>query len=181
MKNFIQNLIKLVPPSTRNSSFLDSDHLNMKYGTPILLPQDYLDFLNCYSVGSFTENGYASWPILDLITDRGVSVTTEYFLLAKEKSTFAPEIIPSVYPTIPGLLPWGASNQGYTFYWWVNGDPNLWSVIADRRDQAFHFQLSMTEFLFQMFSDQLHELYPKGFISNLQIGYITWDEYYGAK
>ena len=87
----------------------------MKYGTPILLPQDYLDFLNCYSVGSFTENGYASWPILDLITDRGVSVTTEYFLLAKEKSTFAPEIIPSVYPTIPGLLPWGASNQGYTF------------------------------------------------------------------
>ncbi|WP_145181010.1 SMI1/KNR4 family protein [Gimesia chilikensis] len=172
MRNAIQDLMKLVPPSTGKTRFSYEDQLNVEYGDPVLLPRDYIDFLNQYSVGAFTEDGYPSWDILDLISDGGTSFSMEYIALAREKCAEEPEINPAVYPTLPGLLPWGAYNQGCTFYWWVAGDPDTWEVVADRGDQAFHVQLSMTEFLLKLFSDQLHELYPQGFMSDLDIGYM---------
>ncbi|QDT45075.1 hypothetical protein Pan241w_51930 [Gimesia alba] len=180
-KNAIRDLIQLIPPSNHQSKGEYGHFLNQQLGGPLKLPDDYIDFLNHYSSGAFTEEGYPAWKILDLVTDQGISFSNDFLYVANETCLYAPEIISAVYPTLPGALPWGSYDQGLTFYWWVNGDPNTWEIIVDTRSEPICYQLSMTEFLVAFFSGQLPELLTSSHISEIKIGFMTWDEFYGAK
>lgn len=173
--NVISNLKQIVIPPTK-LDLISGKTLSSKLGMKIHLPQDYIDLINQYGLGYFTVNGNFSLQIIDLITNRGVSVAQEFLDYAREGHSEYPERYPKVFSTVSGLLPWGADDQGGTYYWWVEGLPNTWKVIADIRVKMIRYQYSMSEFLLALYSNELREVFPNSNMSTSEIGFSSYSE-----
>lgn len=173
-KNVISSLKRFVPSPIQTELELGK-LLNSSLGNHVDLPQDYVDFISHYGSGYFTVNGDFSLEIFDLITDSGVLCVEEFLGYAREGHLEFPERYPEVFPITPGLLPWGADDQGGTYYWWVEGHSDSWEVIADIRvEQLIGYRCSMSEFLLALYSNELREIFPDTDMSNAKISFNSY-------
>ncbi|WP_145440743.1 SMI1/KNR4 family protein [Gimesia chilikensis] len=171
--NAITNLKRLIPSSSQPGLEI-GNALNSNLGNHVDLPQDYVDLLSYYGVGYFTVNDSFSLQVFDLITDPGSSSVEEFLGYAREGHLEFPERYPEVFPTIPGLLPWGADDQGGTYYWWVDGDADSWEVIADIRVKLIRYRYTISEFLLALYSNELREVFPSINMSDAKLNYNSY-------
>jgi hypothetical protein len=62
----------------------------------------------------------------------------------------ADELVPyDIFPTTPGLFPWGGDNNGSTLFWLTECTAPEWPIfVAAARDDYFQrFDMSVTSFL----------------------------------
>ena len=174
MPNNVMTDLKRLFPSSTQPDLSPGKVLNSKQGKRIDLPQDYVDFISYFGVGYFTVNDSFSLQIFDLITDSGASSVEEFLGYAREGHLELPERYPDVFPNIPGLLPWGADDQGGTYYWWVEGDSDSWEVIADIRVDLIRYQYSMSEFLLALYTNEIREVFPSIDMSDAKISFNSY-------
>lgn len=151
----LRQLISRISPPEKPDSVAGT-LLSDRLGPGLSLPDDYRLFLDVYGPGWFTEDGYPVLWLFDLVSDSnqfmavGASEQHPVDMLlttATELHELYPDVYPAAYPKVPGLLPWGTFDQGCAFYWWVNGPPNRWSIVADSRGRIYRYKYSMLEFL----------------------------------
>lgn len=142
-RDSLQDLIRVVPPPSVPDPIkgvTTTDTL----GDIVALPSDYLEFMRVYGPGSFATR----FPFLDIynLTDVSEQLSTS-MQVAKEAHQNDPVCYPPPFPSISGLLPWGSYDQGYEFYWIVDGPSDRWRIFADLRGTHPVFEMTMTEFL----------------------------------
>jgi hypothetical protein len=160
-QELLQHLTDRIPPPEQPDKIIGTT-LNSAFGPSIALPDDYRLFLDVYGPGYFTEGGYPALEVFDLVSQNphqnievkawNTTVNVVEILLRTASESHElypdnPEMFPPAYPILPGVLPWGDFDQGYVFYWWVDGPPNSWRVCADDRSWISHYDYSMLEFL----------------------------------
>jgi hypothetical protein len=169
------NFVKLIPPPDEPDQF-DAIALNPAYGRTIPLPHDYIEFMRVYGPGWFTDHGRPTLQILDLggVSDKNhVIMLTE---LAAEANTHLPDRFPPPYPAVPGLLVWGADDNGYTFYWMIESVATNWLVAVDSRFRIETYNCGFLEFLYGNFTmDPDRRFYTNTMRS--EIGYCPASRY----
>jgi SMI1-KNR4 cell-wall len=119
------------------------------------LPSDYKQFWRCYGAGEFVDPprlGIQVWdPFSDYYFDK-ISADCDSLRRWGEAVPY------SVYPEVPGLLPWGSDDNGYTLYWLTEGHPDMWPVLFRPPREHTYFEridLSMTSYLAGCFSQRI--------------------------
>ncbi|MGW5877219.1 hypothetical protein ACWFMI_11810 [Nocardiopsis terrae] len=60
------------------------------------------------------------------------------------------------YPKAPGLLKWGKDYMGGDFYWYVNGPPSEWTIIAHSRENWWdEHKMSVSAYLYGLVSGEV--------------------------
>lgn len=140
----LQVILDTVPqPSNPDRPF--GQTTSSRLGLVTELPSDYLAFMDAYGPGSFAS----TQPFLHIydVSDYKRELETAVQVIA-ESHHCIPETFPPAFPIVPGILPWGTYDQGYDFYWLVNGASDDWTVVADLRLTTLRqHAMSMTAFL----------------------------------
>jgi hypothetical protein len=164
-QDLLQLLTNRIPPPEQPDR-IEGTTLNNALGPSIALPDDYRLFLDVYGPGWFTEpcqnaplGQYPALWVFDLVSANphqnigGSSKMNPVEMLMRTAAELHdwypdfPDRSPPAYPAVPGVLPWGEFDQGYVFYWWVDGPPNSWRVCVDDRSWINHYDYSLLEFL----------------------------------
>jgi len=111
----------------------------------ISLPDDYRQFIETYGSGLF-----AGFYVIYSPGEK-----SPYSNLVKRQKLMQPiyeshEDRPyAVHPERPGLLVWGADENGNYYYWLTKGTPDKWTVVAEhgREEEFDHHKCSMVKFL----------------------------------
>jgi hypothetical protein len=117
------------------------------------LPADYRDFCGRYGTGKFAPwyltviNPYDDW-YLDMVNrccnhlraHRGLMETSDWPY--------------GIFPSQPGWLPWGFTDDDDYFCWVTEGEPGSWPILilSDDRANFQQVRMSMTSFLARLFS-----------------------------
>lgn len=57
---------------------------------------------------------------------------------------------PDFYPMVPGLLKWGKDFIGDEFYWYVDGPPGGWKILAKERNGWWcEHEMSVSEYIYK--------------------------------
>lgn len=153
--NYVRALHSVITPLQRQR-IVSRRTVNERFGNELSLPSDYIEFLSTFGQGFFwikMIEGPRKWsPILyvfDLVEGVPLDMiesSIDIFGEAHEVTSF----FPAAYPSVPGLLAWGGSDQGDTFFWWTEGPADDWPVVVDDRlrNEIVTFQCTFTEFLY---------------------------------
>ncbi len=115
--------------------------------------------------------------ILDLISDEGLYYAKSGFSLVNFNHNLEPDLFPVAYPQIPGLLPWGLDDQGCSYHWWAEGEPETWGVAIDARSYLIRYDFGMLEFLWiNIFTEQEDRFLTESPATVSEVGYAGWPE-----
>ena len=137
------------------------------------LPADFKIFIERYGSGTinrflwvlnpFSVNKHANLlnrmePVMDAI---------------RELKKDWPEQHPyKLFPEPGGLLPFGGSDNGDTFFWQTVGEPDKWTIVVNAaRDPDYElFDCCMVDFLVGILTRRIHcSIFPKSFPSEAPI------------
>lgn len=125
------------------------------------LPNDYYEYGVTYGLGSMC-NGFmviANWGS----PNYRAFISHESKLIRLAGTSPMKQV--SVYPETPGLFPWGKDENGSSLCWLTTGEPANWPIVIQSREgEEYKYQLSMTDFLVNIFLNQIscpvwHELF----------------------
>ena len=161
----------------------DIDWVSLERSMGVVLPEDYKAILSKYSSARFG-------PIL-LITPRlgtpgasdPLAATIEWREIFEEINEDEPGGLPRpcrrsgepldgrtsdfrFFPGTPGLLAWGRDEMGGEYYWYVEGPPHTWAVVAHaaKEDWWDEHPMTMSEYLYSIVTKRLDcEIAPRGF------------------
>lgn len=144
-ESLLNTLRCAISPPTRPDDVL-GELTSSRIGPGLHVPPDYRHFLDIYGPGAFMEGDIVSLRVYDVITEGRDDAFESTVLL--EKNNLAHRLDPKkMYPDKPGLLPWGDFEQGYTFYWLIDGRADRWKVVVDARSEFIVYDMGMLEFL----------------------------------
>ena len=159
----IDELLKIVPPPkhpTEIGTLAQFRQVEKRLGTR--LPSDYRKFIFKYGTGAFAREYFVFSPFT---ANQHLSLTRKVPELCKYerqfKETWGVEAVPyNVYPDSPGILPWGADNNGNNYFWLTTGDPDDWVVVQNEVRGTGYKQrdCSLTEFLLGILSGRIESL-----------------------
>ena len=153
----VAELTSVVPPPARPIETGSPElRQSIEDSIGLRLPQDFIDLATTYGSGMFSDgqfwflNPFAPWYRNDV--DRTCSI----FL--KLKATEGDDFIPyDIYPTQPGLFPWGAETNGNSMFWLTTGESDSWPIVLYDRDMGEFEELRMpvSTFLSKLFTCEL--------------------------
>ncbi|WP_435110274.1 hypothetical protein [Nocardiopsis synnemataformans] len=167
MTSFAREIIELAGPSlVSDKEKIDWKGVERRVGT--MLPEDYKALnseyfavnLGPFSVGTPRRGAPGCADPLEA-TMEAEEIFKEVYLDEPEEVSEAykadgtplgsrPEV-PKFYPSVPGLLKWGMDQIGGQFYWYVDGPPELWTVVAQARDGWWdEHDMSMSEYMYRV-------------------------------
>ena len=152
----IEELRSIVPPP-REPVFIGSATAwkEVEDELGLTLPDDYKQLVTIYGLGCF---GGFVWPLNPFVPrfhaaslfrlEAGINLMK----LLDTARLDDPGSFPSLpaYPSLNGLLPWGAEDTGGLQGWLTNGNPNKWDTIIldnDFSEDFYQFKTSATGFL----------------------------------
>ncbi len=139
----------------------------------VSLPTDYKAYLAAFGVGRIDDFLWIYSPAAknqyaNAMKALSFEQQAAAYLKARrmERGAGAPPY--EVFPATPGLLPFGATDNGDMLYWVVarGSDPSEWpiAVRASREDELEIFNLSLTAFLAAVLRRQVEpDAFPDGF------------------
>ena len=146
----IARLKRLVPPPAQPVGVGSLDEwwlVEQRLG--VALPTDYRDFIFAYGTGLFARffRVYSPFAAGSMSLYSSVQDTCEW--RRNTKREFPDRVPYPIYPESPGILPWGNDENGHDYYWFMEGGPDDWIVLADDvRGRGFsEHRCSMTEYL----------------------------------
>lgn len=182
MMDFVSDLMEIAG----ESSFPDKqsiDWASLEKSMGVVLPGDYKELLSKYRSAKFG-------PIW-LITPRSgipgasdpLAATIEWREIFEEIHGDEPGGLPrpcrpngeplgdrpsafQFFPDTPGLLAWGRDEMGGEYYWYVEGPPNTWTVVAHAAKEEWwdEHPMTMSEYLYGIVTGRLDcDVAPRGF------------------
>lgn len=162
---FLEKLIELIPAPDNPVGIGDFSITYEKLG--IQLPKDYYDFISVYGAGMFgnslevyspfIENEYVN--LFDQIeTLRNLYATMKKMWGDMNMDDFFPNGAGypfGFYPDKGGLLPWGCIEGCGIYFYWKTDEPK-WKIVAYSDDYYQIFQMSMTEFIYDVLSSKIN-------------------------
>ncbi|GAA4447114.1 hypothetical protein [Novipirellula rosea] len=134
MVSRIANIV--IPPSAVALS--SSRKLHPALGPPIELPNDYLEFLQVFGTGCFSDSRF-KLCVLNITHRPSISFTAEtLFSAARDYGHHILGQTYEAYPSAPGILPWGCDDQGLSLNWLVDGPPGTWKTVVGRIDYVVY-------------------------------------------
>jgi hypothetical protein len=155
----IEELLALIPPPPRLSEAAETTswpEIEQLVGTK--LPSDDRAFGLRYGIGRFEDGTYNGWVINPLAAGYPGRLVEELNLWHVRHDAAPWEFPAAIFPSNPGLLPWGRDEDGGMMGWLFEGsDPDRWSVVTKGHgDESFdRFDLPLTSFLARSLSHQL--------------------------
>src|SRR5262249_40778249 len=124
----------------------------------IKLPSDYRDFGIRYGTGEFNDNGRTDIVVYNPFSARfreNVLRDCEMLQSILQRRDFRDY---GVFPTVPGLLPWGRDVDGCSMYYLTEGpSPETWPILTrpPRTADFERFDMTLTSFLAASFTRQI--------------------------
>ncbi|MCA9115237.1 MAG: SMI1/KNR4 family protein [Planctomycetaceae bacterium] len=145
----IDDLTAVVPPPTA-SGFDQRAWQATEEWLGFSLPSDFKDFAQTYGTGTFCDGFLqvycpsSSFELYREFVEYQAGVLQAHIDAGVRNIPFAP------YPSCPGLLAWGADENGHRLHWLTAGAANEWPVIAESHEGDFErFDVPVTSFLAQ--------------------------------
>jgi hypothetical protein len=145
MISYLPLLQTLLPPPTEARPPVGNS-INRRHGLPLPLPQDYLTFLHVYGAGDILNPRYL-WSVLDLTLDAEVFRASQIIGAGEDRYLDLRGQKVLAYPYGMDIVPWGCDDQGDTFYWVTDGEPDEWTVVVGRFE-LFETNVSFVQFLY---------------------------------
>jgi hypothetical protein len=142
-----------LPPESVDVGDVEKEQL-VEQQLGIQLPSDYKHFWRRYGAGEFYDPDRLTVRIWNPFSEHHSDhLSTE----CDHLRAWEEEVPYRVYPEVPGLLPWGSDDNGYTLYWLTDGPPDKWPVLFRSPHEAYfeQFDLSMTSYLAGCFSQRI--------------------------
>jgi hypothetical protein len=149
MNPSLTKLIELVPAPKRPTGIGSSakwSQAEAQLGTK--LPDDYRQFIQTYAGGLFAGfyivlSPGASNPYGNLV--KRLELMASHF-------EYHEDLTYDIHPTRPGLLVWGADENGNYYYWLTKGNPEQWKVVTEAtRGEGFQeHRCSMVDYLLRV-------------------------------
>lgn len=142
-------------------------------------PSDYKEFISTYGTGGVC--GFL-WIYSPFSSNENLN----FFMGSKEdnhayftsKQKFPDDFPQSLFPEEGGLLPWGVTDNGDVLNWITSDNPEKWSVLVydGRSGDAFEYKNSLTEFLYDVLSENITcPLFPDDLL-DIEFEYIVGQE-----
>jgi hypothetical protein len=160
----LDRLVSLAPPPARDVR--ETSWTEIEEAIGLRLPDDYKAFTGLYGFGQFDDFLYVYVPgaraeEYDLLARRQEDLETLRELGPEPETPADPEV------RVGGLLPWGTTDNGDVFFWYLrSGDPSTWTVLVNEgRAPVWHrYAGSMTEFLVDVLTGaERVEVFPEDF------------------
>jgi len=156
----IQELVAVVPPPTTP---LDTDVGNWAKAEELVgfsLPSDYRDFAVLYGSGNFCD-GFLN--VVNPLSVVKFQQAIDYLIEVLHEVSRRRNDPYSAYPENPGLLPWGADENGNSLHWLTEGDANSWPVVIESHEGDFErYDITMTTFLALALTNNIRPTYIWG-------------------
>ena len=155
----IQKLLDVLKPPSQPAEVGNPDSwVDLEKNINSLLPSDYKSFLSHYGTGwvghfiiiwnPFAENDYVNYiyRLNEFLTD--VKMTKQDRPVSEIDDLFP---LP-FFPDEAGLLPFGSSVNGDTFFWRTNGKPKEWRIAINRiRSSNYEIHdMSLVDFIYNL-------------------------------
>lgn len=144
----LRNLVTLIPPPP---------DLLYAVGTanPIALPTDFKNLVKQYGSGEFNLPFRPS-KVACLMNPNAPDYLQfrDWSLLVLREIVANDHIKISIYPEVPGLLPWAWGDTVH-YYWMTQGAPDKWPIVVMYKERFYDFDCSATCFLFDLLSGHL--------------------------
>jgi hypothetical protein len=162
----LSELVAIVPPPVIPSDVPKSPNwtdVESKLGLP--LPSDFKEYVTNYGSGLLGKfivvaNPFSSMEGVELFSV--IKMIGDTLRISNQRQGIAYE----VYPSVPGLLPFGGDENGNNLCWLTEGTPDEWPCIvgAGRDDRWERFDMPMTTFLAKALSgDVICTIWPDVF------------------
>jgi hypothetical protein len=141
----INELLSVVPPPSNPVEAQDGEvWTRAQAALGINLPEDFRAVGVHYGTGRFC-GGYLA--VANPLSEHFETSMTS--MLQATRDNRATHNYPyHVFPDKPGLLPWGADENGHVLHWLTEGNPDEWPVIVESHEgELERFDMSMTTFL----------------------------------
>jgi len=151
----IGNLKRLMPPPAQplNAGSMNAwSAFQKRIG--LRFPEDYFIVVRTYGSGRFLAGEFRVNNPFEPAD--AASVEREFKTLRENKENSPAEFPFPVFPESGGLYPFGIDDNGNTFLWLTEGEPQEWPIVC-LNPENYHetVNLSLIEFLVQMATNQL--------------------------
>ncbi|MBX8516834.1 SMI1/KNR4 family protein [Pseudomonas cichorii] len=131
----MNELINILPPPSRYG--FDSDAwVKFEAEEKLRVPQDFKELISIYGGGQI--DGFL-WILNPFSVNRNLSFEkSKYFqeAYASMQQEFPSDYFRPAYPEQGSFLPWAVTDNGETFVWLVDGEPDSWKVAIHSSDQG---------------------------------------------
>ncbi len=130
----IDELYKVLPrPQHPHETGSDEGWFRVAQQMGTRLPIDYIYYINSYGTGKI--NGFLTvFGPFSNGHDPGVSLVTQIVLtlgsLRELREEFPADYPYPLYFEPGGILPWGQSDDGDSYFWLTKGSPDKWPVVT---------------------------------------------------
>lgn len=121
------------------------------------IPDDYWFFMEVFGPGWITSDA-PFLKIADVFSNSDGFVEQE-LAWAAERNQESPDDFFPAFPSVPGIFPWGETDEGITMYWRVENSREDWGIAIWLRSYMEFFNCTMTEFLASAFLEGSIDLF----------------------
>ena len=137
----IADLIALVPPPIEPRD-ANGDWEVVENDLGIVLPHDYKEYIQCYGTGTFCSAFWIPSPFNRVRRSSKQALTARQYWLwwvgIYDDWQQSPKDKPyPIYPSKPGLFPWGIYGDIDALSWYTSGNPDQWHVVYFHQGQSF--------------------------------------------
>ena len=122
------------------------DEIQQDLGLP--LPDDLRDFGFAYGTGKFVEQGILVFNPFAAVYRNWLNESVSAWQSLRDGEGDA-EVPFDLFPSTPGLLPWGSDEGGAGLFWLTEGTPDNWPILVRGHEKAaFHrYEMELTTFI----------------------------------
>ena len=147
----INKLISLLPPPSPRA-FNKAAWANLETEENLRLPNDFKEFISIYGCGAIDDFVWVLDPFSensDLNYEKSKCFVGAYAVMRQE---FLSDYPRPDYPAEGSFLPWAVTDNGETFVWLVDGEPDSWKVAIHSSDQGEEeiYNCGCVEFLLRL-------------------------------
>ena len=153
----IDELVAIVPPPHKPlESGSPEKWLRSEEQLEVTLPQDYREFSTTYGTGRFCS-GFIE--VFNPFSDCYIEIIHAQCRLLNAIREGGMEVPYGIFPSRPGLLPWGRDENGHMMCWLTKGKAEKWPVILRRHENVYEmWKMPMTTFLAKAFRNEIDSI-----------------------
>jgi hypothetical protein len=150
----LAELIEEVPAPEQPLEIKPLEHLlAIQASLGLVFPSDYAQFCSTFGSGEFA----GTIQVFNAFADNYQNlIKCLCEIYSDQKSELGNNEFPyAVYPSKPGLFPWGTEASGGTYFWLTEGNPNHWPTIIEDESSWERWNMPMTTFLAKFFKREI--------------------------
>lgn len=146
----VEKLKEVLPSPVIALDSMNWERVEKRYS--IVLPADFKLFIKNYGTGCIDD---FLWVLNPFSENENINFETSEYLIESYKvmqEEFPRDYIRPLYPKTGSFFPWAITDNGDSFGWIIDGEPNEWKVVIFSQDQGEEevYNMSATELLYKL-------------------------------